>query len=110
MRRGSIVWVEFPKGEGHAQAGRRPAVVLQDEALNLSTVLLAPLSTQVAALRFPCTVLVEPDATNRLRLPSVALVFQIRALDRRFLGTILGIMSEEKLSELLTALDELTGR
>jgi mRNA-degrading endonuclease toxin of MazEF toxin-antitoxin module len=27
MRRGSIVWVEFPAGEGRAQSGRRPAVV-----------------------------------------------------------------------------------
>ena len=110
MRLGEIVWVEFPAGEGRAQAGRRPAVVLQEESLNLPTKLLIPLSSQRAALRFPGSVLVEPDAMNGLRVPSVALVFQIRAVDTRHIGSTLGSISKSKLQELLATLDELTGR
>jgi len=110
MSPGDIVWVEFPAGEGRAQAGRRPAIVLQTAALNLPTTLLVPLSSQLSALRFPGTVLIEPDATNGLRLPSVALIFQLRAVDRRFVGSNLGRLSAEKLAEILAALDELTNR
>ena len=86
MSQGDIVWVELPGGEGRAQAGRRPAVILQDGTLNLPTVAVVPLSSQLAALRFPATVLLEPDAANGLRASSVALVFQVRAVDTSYLG------------------------
>ena len=110
MNSGDIVWVEFPAGEGRAQAGRRPAVVLQAATFHLPTMLLVPFSSQASALRFPGTVLIEPDAANGLRAPSVALVFQLRAVDRQFIGARLGKLSAAKLTEVLTALDELTGR
>ncbi len=110
MRQGDVVWVEFPAGEGRVQAGRRPAVVLQDGALNLPTVAVIPLSSQFAALRFPATVLIDANATNGLRVPSVALVFQVRAVDPDFVGKRLGTISEAELNELLAALDVLTGR
>ena len=111
MRQGDIVWVELPSGEGRAQSGRRPAVVLQDESLALSTTVLVPLTTQLAALRFPATVLLEPDGRNGLRAPSVALVFQVRAVDQQFISTgTQGTVAPAKLNELFTALDELTGR
>src|SRR5258708_403812 len=95
MRLGDVVWVEFPPGAGRAQAGRRPAIDMQAPivAAKLPTVLLIPLTTQKDALRFPGTVLVEPDANNGLRTPSVALVFQLTVMDRRFLGHQLGKIS-----------------
>ena len=110
MNRGDVVWVEFPAGEGRAQSGRRPAVILQDAAHNLPTTLVVPLSTQLATLRFPGTVLLEPNPGNGLRVSSVALVFQLRALDRRFVGARAGQLTSEKLNELFQSLDELTGR
>ena len=110
MKRGDVCWVDLPAGEGRAQAGRRPAIVLQDSSSALPTALVVPLSTQLDALRFPGTVLLEPDATNGLRLPSVALVFQLRALDKRFIAGRAGVISPAKLAELLRSLDELTGR
>jgi mRNA interferase MazF len=110
MNRGDVVWVEFPVGEGRAQAGRRPAVVLQNSSAALPTVLVVPLSTQLDALRFPGTMLVEPDTTNGLRHSSVALVFQLRAVDRRFIGSRAGALSAAKLTEVFASLDEITGR
>ena len=55
MNIGDIFWVRFPGGAGHAQAGRRPAIVLQSAAASaaLSTVLMVPLTTQLNATRFP---------------------------------------------------------
>ena len=84
MNVGDLFWVEFPAGAGRAQAGRRPALIAQTAAVStrLPTVLLIPLTTQLDALRFPGTALVETDADNNLRRPSVALVFQLTVMDR----------------------------
>lgn len=86
MNVGDVVWVDFPTGAGRAQAGRRPAIVAQaaQASSTLPTVLLIPLTTQQDALRFPGTVLIEADAASGLRRPSVALVFQLTAIDKRF--------------------------
>lgn len=82
---------------------------MQKTAL-LPTVLLVPLTSQQDALRFAGTVLVEPDGQNGLRQPSVALVFQMTAVDRKFISDRLGNISTNLLEELWSAFDELTGR
>jgi mRNA-degrading endonuclease toxin of MazEF toxin-antitoxin module len=112
MNVGDLFWVEFPAGAGRAQAGRRPAIVAQssEASATLPTVLLIPLTSQQDALRFPGTVLVEPDAANGLRHPSVAMVFQLTAIDKRFLGQRLGAISQVVLANIWSALDEITER
>ena len=96
----------------HAQAGRRPAIIVQGAAASaaLPTVLVVPLTSQQDALRFPGTVFVEADAANGLRRASVALVFQFAAVDNRFVAEQLGRVSETVLRALFDALDELTER
>ena len=112
MTVGEVYWVELPTKGGHAQSGRRPAIIVQDQKVSsrLSTVLVVPLTSQHDALRFPGTVLVETDANNGLRHPSVALIFQLTAVDRRYLSSPLGVISQDVLDEIFFALDELTGR
>lgn len=112
MNVGDLFWVEFPPGAGRAQAGRRPALVLQATSASaiLPTVLLIPLTSQQDALRFPGTALVEADAANGLQRPSVALVFQLTAIDKHFLGPQLGTVSEVVMTSIWEALDEITGR
>jgi mRNA interferase MazF len=109
---GDVYWVEFPPRGGHAQAGRRPGIILQSasRAAALPTVIVVPLTTQMDALRFPGTVLVEADSQNGLSRASVALVFQLTAADRRFVAGRVGEVSERLLRQIRTALDELTGR
>lgn len=109
MNVGEIFLVEFPARGGRAQAGRRPAIVVQITSA-LPTVLLIPLTTQQDALRFSGTILVEPNANNHLRRPSVALVFQLTAVDKNFIKDKLGRISAEKMDEIWTVFDELTGR
>jgi mRNA-degrading endonuclease toxin of MazEF toxin-antitoxin module len=106
---GEIWWVEFPARGGHAQAGRRPAIVVQ-RLKGLPTVLVVPLTSQLNALRLPATELVEPDSHNRLRKPSVALIFQLTAVDRRYLASQLGRVSDLDLKKIWWSFDELTGR
>lgn len=109
MNVGDIHWVEFPPRSGHAQAGRRPAIVAQaaSATAQLPTI---PLTTQLAALRFPGTVLVDADPENGLRQPSVALVFQLTVVDQRAVGARMGRISEGVNQDLWGSLDRLTGR
>ncbi|HEX7174744.1 MAG TPA: type II toxin-antitoxin system PemK/MazF family toxin [Pyrinomonadaceae bacterium] len=109
MTVGELRWVAMPARGGHAQTGRRPAIIVQ-QASALPTVLLIPLTSQQDALRFAATVLVEPDEHNGLRQPSVALVFQLTAVDQKFVGARLGRVSGAALKEIWLAFDELTGR
>ena len=112
MKVGDVCWVDLAPRGGHAQAGRRPAIIIQSDARTptLPTVLLIPLTTQMDALRFPGTVLIEADAQNGLRRHSVALVFQLTAVDRRFVAGRLGEVAATTLQQIWAALDELTGR
>lgn len=112
MNPGDVHWVEFPAGAGRAQAGRRPAIIVQAAAASarLPTVLLIPLTTRQDALRFPGTVLVEPDPVNGLRRASVALVFQLTALDSRFVGARLGRISPGVLAAIWSAFDGIAER
>lgn len=112
MIAGNLHWVDFPARGGHEQAGRRPAIIAQDAeaSARLPTVLVIPLTTQQEALRFPGTQLIEPTRDNGLRRPSVALIFQLTAVDQRLIGSRLGSLSESTLRAIWADFDRLSGR
>jgi mRNA interferase MazF len=112
MRRGEVWRVDIPYIPGHVQAGQRPAVIVQDDPfiVTLPTVLIVPFTGSQSATRFPGTGLVQPDGQNGLAVPSVALVFQMRALDRGWCLQRLGILDAAVLDQIFTELDKLTGR
>jgi len=109
---GDIHWVALPAVNGREQRGRRPAVVFQDDDYggNLPVVLVVPLTTARAAMRFAGTTLIRPTAANGLRQVSVALVFQLRAIDRRRIQERIGTVSAEVLNTMFEELGKLTGR
>jgi mRNA interferase MazF len=109
---GDIHWIELPPGTGHEQSVRRPAIVVQDASYAgaLPVVLVVPLTTAAATLRFPGTLLIQPDPDNGLRQPSVALVFQMRAVDRRRISGRIGTLGQGDLAGIFAALDQLMGR
>ena len=112
MQRGEVWQVDIPFAPGHAQAGQRPAVIVQDNPFNvtLPTVLIVPFTSSRNASRFPGTLLVQADRQNGLAVPSVALVFQIRALDQRQCLRCLGLLDATTLDQIFAELDKLTGR
>jgi mRNA-degrading endonuclease toxin of MazEF toxin-antitoxin module len=55
-------------------------------------------------------VAVQPDAQNGLTAVSVALVFQLTAIDRRNCVQPLGVLDSATLDQIFAKLDELTGR
>jgi mRNA interferase MazF len=66
MTVGDIHWVQLPAVTGHEQGGHRPAAILQDDhyARVLPVVLVVPLTTARAAMRFAGTTLIRPTAEN----------------------------------------------
>lgn len=103
MRRGEVWRARLPDNSGHAQAGERPVVIVQINQVtrSLSTVLAIPFTSKQAALRYPSTILIEPDDINGLSLPSVALPFQLSVLDKRNLAEKLGELKPETLQQII---------
>lgn len=95
MKKGELWSVELPSTNGHEQAGTRPAAVLADTEVGVAIVV--PFTSNLQALRFPYTVEVKPSKENGLNSVSVALVFQIRAIDKKRLKGKIGCLEESSL-------------
>jgi mRNA interferase MazF len=112
MKKGEVWQVRIPPAPGDAQTGERPAIIVQDAFFNnsLPTTLVVPLTSKLAASRFAGTLLIQPDQQNGLRSPSVAMVFQMRAVDRQHCLRPLGVLDSATLDQLFAEFDKLTGR
>ena len=110
--RGDIYWVSLPTSEGREQAGRRPALVIQHDpfTLSLPTVLIVPITSNLQAASFAGTIRIDPTEANSLNMPSVFLVFQLRAIDKRRLSNQAEKISASQLEEILKMIDLLLGR
>jgi mRNA interferase MazF len=112
MHRGDILEVDLRLAPGsRAQGGRRPAIaVLAETALAINPVVtVVPLTSQQGALRFRYTFQIEPSRENGLTLPSVALVFQIRAEDRARILHVRGRLEAHYMAQLDALLREMLG-
>jgi len=100
------VWlVELPFAGGHEQSGFRPAIILGQVVAN--TVLVIPCTSNQSAHRFPFTVVVSPSKVNGLTHDSVALCFQLRAIDVKRVSRKLGKLSlkdSKQISHTLSSL------
>jgi mRNA interferase MazF len=84
-RRGEIWWTDFGQPFGSEPAYRRPALLIQADAFNrssIATVLLIPLTRTLALASAPGNVLCRPRDTG-LPKPSVVNVSQLTVADRR---------------------------
>ena len=99
MEIGDVYTVEIPASNGHEQAGARLAIIAQAPQFGdrLPTV---PLTSRLTAQSFPGTFLIQPDSDNNLNTTSMALVFQLRAIDKRRVRRRLGRLSASELSQV----------
>jgi mRNA interferase MazF len=110
MQAGDIYLVEIPSSGGREQAGLRPAIIAQTvDPERLPTILIVPFTSKVKAADFPFTLLVEPDPLNNLDAVSVALIFQLRAIDKRRVKSKIGRVEESKLRVLKEELRRIMG-
>jgi len=102
LRIGDVYLVEIPAIGGHEQAGHRPAIIIQSEygLGEIPTVLIIPLTSKTKATAFPFTLLIKPDKSNNLDSESVALVFQLRAIDKRRLKQKLGNLKNSEIRKI----------
>ncbi|MCX5720396.1 MAG: type II toxin-antitoxin system PemK/MazF family toxin, partial [Nitrospirae bacterium] len=87
----------------------RPAIVVQtsENIDRVPTVLIVPFTTQIKAANFPFTFVVEPDSTNNLTSTSVALVFQLRAIDKKRLKSKIGNLNSDDMQILKQNLENI---
>ena len=88
MKKGEVWIVEVPGVNGHEQRGLRPAIFIADT--KTSVAIIVPCTSNVQALRFPFTLRLEPSRENGLKAASVALVLQLRAVDKTRLRKKIG--------------------
>jgi mRNA interferase MazF len=105
MRQGDVFWFRFG-GEGSEPAGRRPAVVIQDDRFNrsaISTTIVAAITSNLRLAAMPGNVRLRKGEAN-LPLPSVVNVTQVRTVDRARVGKPIGALSEARIKEILHGL------
>lgn len=109
MEIGEVYLVELPFVEGKEQIGFRPAIILQNKEYTkiLPTILIIPLTSQLKAQRFPATFLIKANQENGLEKDSVALVFQLRAIDQRRIGNKLGKLNDGTISKIYEVIKNL---
>ncbi|MFE2751169.1 type II toxin-antitoxin system PemK/MazF family toxin [Actinosynnema sp. NPDC059335] len=96
--RGEIYRLRAPRNAtGHEQQGRRYAVVVQSNALPLSTWLVAPTSTSARPASFRPEIEVNGQPTR-------VLVEQTTAVDPQRLGDLVGRLTLDELNEVDAAL------
>lgn len=110
MNRGDVWLAVLDPIRGSEQAGTRPVLVLQRDALNtfLRTVVIVPLTTNLRWRRFPFCVEVTAGEGG-LSANSVALCHQVRVLDKTRLLRRLGAVSEETMARLQDAVHDALG-
>lgn len=91
---------------GHEQAGVRPVLVLSAEAINerYDVVMVAPITSRKNNRTARLGEVLLPAGTAGLPLDSIALCYQVRALDKSRLGPVIGAIAEAKLQDQIAAM------
>lgn len=95
IKRGSIIMVDLPLGNGSVQGGIRPAVVISNDKGNkFSPVLIVvPLTSRVKKY-MPTHYTIEPSMVNGLTKTSIALAEQIITIGKDMVRNVVGTLEE----------------
>ena len=102
IEQGDVMWVLFPPPRGSGPAGRRPAVVLQHDRFNrtsLATTVVVAITSRLQYAALPGNVRLG-RGEGGLPRPSVVNVTQIATVDRADLGDKLGRLSRSRLMQV----------
>lgn len=109
IRQGDTVWVRFPAARGSEPAGRRPALVLQSNAFNLSrisTVVVAAITSNLRFEAMPGNVRLNKGEAGMPK-SSVVNISQIHSIDRAYIESKIGTVPAEKLQLVKSGLQVL---
>lgn len=107
MKKGEVWILDIGFIDGHEQSGIRPAVIVADVVGSVATII--PCTSNIDALRFPFTAKINPDAKNGLSIDSIAITFQLRAIDKKRLKKKIGHISKSDIKVLDSQLKKMLG-
>lgn len=90
----NIFLIEIPKSSGHEQQGLRPAIIVSRPHPNISMII--PLTSNLLAEKFDNTLILKATEINKLTTTSIALIFQMRAIDNSRIQRKLGKLSVDE--------------
>jgi mRNA interferase MazF len=99
--RGAVYWVNLDPTVGTEIAKTRPAVIISNDTGNQysARVIVAPLTSQGTDRVYPFEVLV-PSGEGGLAQTSKIVLDQIRTVDKRRLGRLIGVISPARMLEV----------
>jgi mRNA interferase MazF len=106
MKRGEVFAARLDPAEGSEQAGVRPVVIVSRNAINDASpvVVVVPLTSSKRGRRlYPSHVAIRAS-DGGLRVDSVALAEQVRAISKTRLGDLWGALSETAMRRIDRAL------
>ena len=100
MARGDVLLIQLPDSDQREEKGTRPAIAVQTDVAVSPMLMVIPVTSSLGAKRFPFTVKLEPSAENGLTLTSIAMVFQLRAIDPKRIVRKIGELEAEYLAQI----------
>ena len=107
MQKGEIWIIDIGRTGSHEQEGIRPAIVMADVVGPVVTII--PCTRNMESLRFPFTIKIFPNLKNKLSLDSIALIFQLRVIDKRKLLKKIGLISTSDLKKIDSQMKKMLG-
>ena len=102
MARGDVLLINLPSSDKREQSGRRPAVAVQTDVAGEPMLMVAPITSNLNALRFKFAVKIESSNENGLTQTSIVMIFQMRAIDKSRIIKLIGKLSDEDLKKIDT--------
>lgn len=98
IQRGEIYFADLDHGLGSEQDGKRPVLILQNDVGNLysPTTIVAPLTSKMKK-KIPTHVVIK---NNNLRYTSIALLEQIRVIDKTRLNTFICRATDDEMKRV----------
>mgnify|MGYP001570513943 FL=1 len=105
MKKGDIYLIDLASSFGHEQCGFRPAILMSQTVAGM--IIVVPLTTNLEALRFPYTLSILENSTNNLSQNSIALVFQLKSIDKKRVNKKIGRLGNQDMTKLEKTLKDL---
>jgi len=109
MARGDVLLINLPTSDKREQSGRRPAVAVQTDVAGEPMLMIAPVTSNLNALRFKFAVKIEPSNDNGLTQTSIVMIFQMRAIDKSRIVKLIGKLSTEDLAKVDSEIRQMLG-
>jgi mRNA interferase MazF len=106
IRRGTIYWVNFSPGKGSEPLGKRPGLVVQNDALNdskINTIIMLAITSTLKFGGLPGNVVLKKGEAN-LPKKCVVNVTQIKSVDRASIQAKIGSLSANRMEAVDTGL------